>query len=387
MALVEGEDGDGVIVDEDSFRIGRDSAPTRATDQVLSAILGTQEGAADAGLHLSAVGVSWTDQVQAAALRDALAAYKVENVMLVSAFMAAAALGQAAGCAVGQQKTAVLFIEPEAATLAVVDTSDGSLCELRRQQLADDDDTAVAELVELAAAAETLDTHPDGLYVVGSGVDVPLIKPALEAATSLTVSAPEEPEMALARGAALASGNSPLFAATTTALAYAQDPVVTDEPAVGEFGYDEEPGDDVAEEPEARRPVLLIGSVLAVVAIAAVVALEIALAIGIRPTVALQPTPSQNHFVAPTEQPAPPLQVAAPAQQKIDVPRPAAAPRVVIPQAPAPAPEAPALPAPALPAPAAPVVPEPVAVPPIVPIVVPPVQVPGPNTFLRPPVP
>ena len=38
------------------------------------------------------------------------------------------------------------------------------------------------------------------------------------------VSAPEEPETALARGAALASANAPLFASSTAALAYAQDP-------------------------------------------------------------------------------------------------------------------------------------------------------------------
>jgi len=63
------------------------------------------------------------------------------------------------------------------------------------------------------------------VFVVGSGVDIPLIKPALEAATSLELSVPDEPEMALARGAALASANAPLFASSTAALAYAQDPV------------------------------------------------------------------------------------------------------------------------------------------------------------------
>ncbi len=62
------------------------------------------------------------------------------------------------------------------------------------------------------------------MFLVGSGVDVASIKPALESATSLSVSASEEPETALARGAALASANAPLFASSTAALAYAQDP-------------------------------------------------------------------------------------------------------------------------------------------------------------------
>ena len=62
------------------------------------------------------------------------------------------------------------------------------------------------------------------MFVVGSGIDIPLIKPALEAATTLPLAAPEEPETALARGAALASANAPLFSSSTAAQAYAQDP-------------------------------------------------------------------------------------------------------------------------------------------------------------------
>lgn len=66
--------------------------------------------------------------------------------------------------------------------------------------------------------------RPDGVFVVGSGVDVALIKAALETATSLPVNASEEPEAALACGAALASANAPLFGSSTAALAHAHDP-------------------------------------------------------------------------------------------------------------------------------------------------------------------
>lgn len=390
VALVEGEAADGVIVEEDSFRLNDRAATMSPSDQVIAAILGTREGAADAGLRLSSVGVSWTDQLQAAALRDALAARKVENVMLVSAFLAAVALGQAVGGAVGYERTGVLFIEPDSATLAVVNTDDGSLCDVRRRQLAADDDTAVTELAAMLSDADTMSAPPDGIYVVGSGVDVPLIKPALDAATALTVSVPEEPDMALARGAALAAGHSPLFAATTTAFAYAQDPGdVTEVREVSEVGevdaYDADESEDPVKEAVRRRPALLVGSILGIVAFAAVVALEVAFAINIRPTVALAPTPSQNHFVAPTQQAPAPTEVAAP-QHKIDLPAPAAVPRAVIPQLPA---AAPAVPAPEMPVPRAPEVlapraPDPVVLPPVVPIVVPPIQ--APETLLRPPV-
>ncbi|CAM4375493.1 hypothetical protein MYBA111488_15965 [Mycobacterium basiliense] len=385
MALVEGQDGNGLIVEEDSFPVGGDSTIRSATDQVIDAILGTREGAAEAGLQLSAIGVSWTDHLQAAALRDALAVRKIENVMLVSGFLAAAALGQTVGGAVGYDRTAVLFIEPDTVTLAVVDTSDGSVSDVRQQLLSADDDTAVAEVVALVAAAESMPARPDGLYVVGTGVDVAMIKPVLDASTSLTVNVPEEHEMALARGAALASGNAPLFASSTAALAYAQDVRTPDFFDQDELGYH-----DVVEEDSAgRRSGLLVGSGLAVVATAAVVALEVALAMDIRPTVALQPRPNENHLVAPAEPAEVPTQVAAPAP-RINVPQPSSG----VPQLPAPlpaasippAPEAPDLPAAAEPIfgmPAAPVVPAPrapdpiVAIPPLVPIVVPPVRVPN----------
>ncbi|OVF02168.1 hypothetical protein B0173_03788 [Mycobacterium avium subsp. paratuberculosis] len=340
MVLVEGESADGVTVDEDDFDVDtrRTALPGTAPDQVISAILGTREGAADSGYQLLSTGVTWTDHVEAAMLRDALIAHKVENVMLVSAFMAAAALTQAVGDATNYARTAMLFVEPYSATMAVVDTADGSVSEVRRRPLPEDEDQAVAELVDMAASAESLPTRPEGLVLVGSGVDVPLIKPALEAATSLELSVPDEPEMALARGAALASANAPLFASSTAALAYALDPgtgevdplalagqspgllpgyqpeyhsrIAAQAADAGEgkanVAYSAVPDDDAEaktlidldERARRRKSLLLVSSTLPVIFIAAVVALEIALAISIRPTVALRPSPNEN-IIAP----------------------------------------------------------------------------------------
>jgi hypothetical protein len=405
MVLVEGECADGVTVDQDNFDVDGDLAPSTAPDQVVSAILGTREGAAEGGYRLLSTGVTWTDHVEAALLRDALIDRKIENVMLVSAFMAAAALTQAVGDATNYAHTALLFVEPYAATLAVVDTADGSISEVRRRVLADDDDRAVAELVEMVSGAEELETRPEGVVVIGSGVDIPLIKPALEVATSLLLSVPDEPEMALARGAALASANAPLFASSTAALAYALDPGtgevdplalagqcpgllpgyrpeyqrVPELPAdtgKGEpdVAYSAVPDDDdeahtvigLDESTQRRKSILLVGSTLAVIFISAVVALEIALAISIRPTVAMRPSPNQDIIaptIAPTQAaPAPPVQ----AQPKIEAPAPVAAPHPIAPPAIAPAPAAPPV--------AVPMIPPPVFVPvPRVPVVQPPV--------------
>jgi hypothetical protein len=396
MVLVEGEGADGVTVDQDDFDVAEDASPSTAPGQVLSAILGTREGATEGGYQLVSAGVTWSDHVEAAVLRDALIAHKIENVMLVSAFLAAAALTQAVGDATNYAHTALLFVEPYTATLAVVHTADGSIADIHRRLLADDEDQAVADLVEMVSGAESLETSPDGIVVVGSGVDIPLIKPALEAATSLELSVPDEPEMALARGAALASANAPLFASSTAALAYALDPGTGEvDPLAfaGQVpgllpGYLPEGKDNVAysavldEDGDAetvvgagldgaqrRRPIVLLGSMAAVVVISAVVALEIALAISIRPTVALRPSPDQN-IIVPTQ---PALPQASVPKPKLELPTPVAAPHPLIPPAIAPLPAAP------VPIPI-PVVPPPVLVPvPRVPVVPPGMRGPEPR--------
>jgi hypothetical protein len=399
MVLVEGENGDGATVDEDNFVLAAepDTAPMSAANQVISAILGTREGAAEGGYQLTSTGVTWTDPIEAAALRDALAAHKVENVMLVSAFLAAAALAQAVGNATNYAHTALLFIEPDTATLAIVDTADGSIVDIDRRLLPDDDDAAVAELTTMVSGAEGLETRPDGVFIVGSGVDVPLIKPTLEAATTLPLSAPEEPDTALARGAALASAHAPLFVSSTAACAYAQDPGTGavlpyavapeyfDVPAGAEEGdalaYSAVP-DELAEaytgehtagiriagaDYGERRSFTLIGSAVAAIFIVGVAALVVSLAISIRPTAGVRPDPGHN-IVAPAQQPAvapAPAQAPAPAPAA-QVPAPAPVPQVQVPApAPVPVPAAPA-PLPAAPAPApvpVPAAPVPVPIP------------------------
>src|SRR5258708_33832510 len=110
MVLVEGESADGVTVDQGDFDVAGDAAPSSAPSQVVSAILGTREGATEGGFQLLSSGVTWTDHVEAALLRDALIAHKIENVMLVSAFMAAAALPQAVAAATNYARTALRFV-------------------------------------------------------------------------------------------------------------------------------------------------------------------------------------------------------------------------------------------------------------------------------------
>src|ERR1700722_5683865 len=413
IVLVEGQNADGATVDEDNFAVANGDHPAtfNGTDQVVAAILGTREGANEAGYDLLSTGVTWSNQCEATDLRDALTARKVENVMLVSAFLAAAALAQSVGSATGYARAALLYVEPDNATLAVVDTTDGSITDVQREQLPDDDDQAVAMLVSMVSAAEGLDDQPEGLLVVGSGVDIPLIKPALEEATSLPLSVPEQPETALARGAALASANAPLFASSTDALAYALDPgtgsvsqhahvpgylavaeavpgaepgadalaysaVADDSAAVyTELGPDAYVADDEHQdfttgmypdfsqleghEHVSRTPFLAAMSVL-IIFVAGVMALVISLAFSIRPSASSRPSLSHN-VVAPARLAPLPAPAPAPAAAPVQAPAPAAAPAPVHAAVPAPA----RIPGPA---PAPPPIPSPAPAPIIAPI-------------------
>ena len=361
MLLVEGENAAGVTVEDSNFDIATDddAATLSAADQVVSAILGTREGATQAGHALASTGVTWTDPVDAAALHEALATRKVENVMLVSAFMAAAALAQMVGSTVGDAHTALLFLEPDTATLAVVDSADGSITDVHKELMSGDD--TVAALAGMVAGLDALETRPQSVFIVGSGVDVAALKPQLEAVTSLPVTAAEEPETALAWGAALASASAPLFASSTAALAYAQDPgtgaidpyavspgylVAPDVPFGTELGEEDlaysavpdeeaeahtaalaEPAglEEHLDDDSEHRPLVLIGSVLAVVIVAAFLSLEVALALGIRPSaVALLPRPLQNLIVPAQLAPAPaapPASAPSPQANHLSLPR------------------------------------------------------------------
>jgi hypothetical protein len=434
MVLVEGEKADGVTVDHDVFDIkGADgSATSSPAEQVVAAVLGTQESAATSGHHLKSIGVTWTHHSDAAALRDTLAARGIEDVMLVSATHAAASLAQAVGRAIGYDTTALLFIEKDTATLSVVQTEDGSVVKVLSRDLHDSD--AMAVFTEMAKSVESAQAPPQGLFIVGSGVDAAAVKAHLENLVALPVSAPDEPELALARGAALASAHAPEMEASTAGLAYSQDrdgttaasaypglagavtqmagvatqmaPARTDEAYSDLLAYSDEipePDPEPFYEEESRKPFLLVGSALTSIFVVGVVALVISLAVSIRPTVDQRPSPGETPVIpsqaapAPAQQLAPPLPAPAPAPVapppetiKAPVPvvqqAPAQAPRTVFVEQPAaPAPAAALAPPPAAPAPV-PAAPVPVPAAPVVPpVVAPPIYNPPVYAPQRPP--
>jgi uncharacterized membrane protein YgcG len=419
MVLVEGEKADGATVDHDRFDITA-SEDSRAAAAVVDAVLGTKESAEAGGHDLKAVGVTWSDHAEAAQLRDALTTRGLDDVLLVSDGHAAGSLAQAVGRAVGYATTALLFIDRDTATLSVVQTEDGSVVKVLSRTLHSDD--AMAVLADMAAAVDRQDAPPQAMFIVGSGVDVSSVKDHLSTLVSIPVHAPDEPELALARGAALAAANAPALEASTVGLAYSQDPdgptagsvyagfaaAETQLRPVGDDGAflkeaahstDYEPKTDFTPAAEERKPFLLVGSALTSIFVVGVVALVISLAVSIRPTADQRPSPAESAIAPSSVVPAapPPVQEAAPppapappppAAETIKAPvpvvqqqpAPQAPPRTVYVEAPAPAPAAPP-PAPAAPPPA------PVAPPPAPPVVAPapvPVYTPPPLYYPRP---
>lgn len=402
MALVEGDKADGEIVDHDIFETQTADGSATPVEQVVSAILGTRESAAEGGHHLKSVGVAWSDHDAAARLRDALDAAGVKDVMMVSELHAAGSLAQAAGQAVGYSSTGLLFVDRDTATMSVVDP-DGSISKVLSRSLHSTD--AMAVLGDMAAAVASADSSPQGMFVVGAGVDVTAVQAHLAELLDIPVNAPGDADLALARGAALASANAPMFDAATAGLAYSAAPggVVAAAPLAAplltadEFGFDEL-GDAPVVADQGRKPFLLVGSALTSIFVVGVVALAISLAVSIRPTVDQRPAPAQAAIVpsAPVVAPVPPpAAVPPPAPAAVPEPAPEAvapaprhveAPQVVkesAPQVHVPAPEAPA-PAPvpvSMPdVPAAPVEP-PAVVPAPAPVVLPPpvIAIPGPQ--------
>jgi hypothetical protein len=384
MALVEGEKADGVILEHDVFDITSvDGAATSSVaDQVIAAILGTQEGAIVNGHNLLSTGVAWSDRGEAAALREALEARGIEDVLLVSELHAAAALAQAVGRAMGYDRTALVFIERDTATLAVVETADGSVLKVLSQRLHDADPIVV--LTKMTSSLEAQDSPPHGIFLVGSGVDVASVKSRLQDLVSVPVVASLEPQLALPRGAALASANAPRFDTTTIGLAYSQDPgetvihpmalaaEATEFLGRNDVSTDADIGSSSDDMPAGRKPFALAGSTVAAIFTVGVTVLTITMAVNLEPAAeratdavtvppsAVAPPPAIRSAQPGAPPPAPeavpvpaiPPLAAAAATARLKVPPAPPPPRVVVRNA-APAPAAPA-PRPAPPPPIAP---------------------------------
>ena len=205
LVLVEGQEADGATMDRDEFAVhdrGLASA-VNTSEKAAAAVMRTEAIAAARGHRLHSIGVTWSADAdtEASLLLESLSESGFENVVAVRLPEATEALARGIADVIGYDITAVCVIEPDAVIVLVVDTTDGAVQTAVNHAVTTDEDLA-RWLSSIFAQA---DWRPEALVLVGSGSDLEAITPHLEEVLAVPVFVPAEAQLALARGAAIAS--------------------------------------------------------------------------------------------------------------------------------------------------------------------------------------
>jgi hypothetical protein len=207
LVLVEGQDADGATVDRDAFEVGfRGRSSAKQTSQQAAAAVRRSEAiAATSGHRLHSIGVTWSDDAntEASLLLKSLTDSGFDNVVPVRLPEATEALARGIAEVIGYGTTAVCVLEPETVIALIVHLGDGAVQTSINHRIVTEEDL----IRWLSTVFTRADWQPEALVMVGSGGDEDLM-PVLEAALSVPVFAPAEAQLALARGAALASAQN-----------------------------------------------------------------------------------------------------------------------------------------------------------------------------------
>lgn len=215
LVLVEGDGVDGTTKGHDAFEVRRGGfSPVTTSEFVAEALSRTQ--AIAGGKRLQSIGVTWSDDasVEASLLLDSLADSGFDNVVPIRLPAATEAFARGIGQVIGSEVTAVCVVEPDAVVALVVDAHEGAVQTVVSYDLETDQDL-IGWLSDILGSSEW---QPHGLVLLGAGDGFDSIAHRLEEILGIPVFAPAEAELALARGAALASVNGvgmfdePLFA-------------------------------------------------------------------------------------------------------------------------------------------------------------------------------
>jgi hypothetical protein len=212
LVLVEGQDADGATMDRDGFEVPSRRRPSaqQTSEQAAAAVLRTEAIAAGRGHRLHSIGVTWSDDAdtEAALLLRSLSESGFDNVVPVRLPEAIEALAWGIAEVIGHETTAVCVIEPETVIVLIVHTREGAVQTALNHAI----DSEERLIQWLSGVFTRADWQPEALVVVGSGGGLEALMPRLEDVLSVPVFAPAEAELALARGAALASANNTEFA-------------------------------------------------------------------------------------------------------------------------------------------------------------------------------
>jgi hypothetical protein len=195
--LVEGVTGEGATVDRGAFDFDAGVDPDDLLDVVLIDVVDP----------IHAVGVTWTieAQVTASGVLQALEARGYQNAIAVSELEAGEVLAAGIAEIAEYDDVAVCIVEPDAAVVAMVDAAGVTTDRIARP-------LDGADVIELPSSVITMlelnEWRPDAIFVVGSAGDRELIVSTLDDVTESPVFSAADADLALARGAALASARA-----------------------------------------------------------------------------------------------------------------------------------------------------------------------------------
>ena len=283
LVLVEGHGADGEIMDQDAFDVPtRRGATAISTSEYVAGAMSRTRAMAH-GRRPHAIGVTWSDEseLEASLLLKSLTEAGFDNIIAVRSPEAGEALARGIGCAVGYRQTALCLLEPESVVVSLVDTHDEAV-----QTIAYHEDGADHAVIGwLSNVFHVHDWHPECLILVGPDANLTALAKRLEQSLRVPVFAPPEAELALARGAALASAQSPEF-------------------TVGRYGLSGQASQRSRPSSYTAALTMLVVGVLAFV-------VSVSLLAGLKLTASSRPAPAQQ----PAAQPATPAvaaQVVAP---------------------------------------------------------------------------
>ena len=202
LVLVEGHEADGATMDRDAFEVHNGARQT--SEEAAEAVRRTEASAANRGVRLHSIGVTWSEDAddQASALMRSLSESGFDNVVAIRMPEATEALARGIADIIGYETTAVCVIEPETVIALIVHAGNHGAVQTVVNHAIDTEESLISWLSSVFAKA---DWQPEALVVVGSAGGFDEFIPLLEDALSVPVFSPEEAELALARGAALAS--------------------------------------------------------------------------------------------------------------------------------------------------------------------------------------
>jgi hypothetical protein len=200
--LLDGQGPDAVTLDHDAFDV-QCGAGAGDKPQHTAAARGAQAIATASGHKVGSVRLTWSEDVEpeATALLKSLTDSGSENVHAIPLSQAARSWAVEAGRASEHAKTALCILEPGTATVMVVATGAGSV-----RTAVTDTREQTADLVDWLTTIFNRDGWlPECLHLVGSHDDLDAVTGPIGDALPIPVFASVESQLALARGAALAT--------------------------------------------------------------------------------------------------------------------------------------------------------------------------------------